>query len=83
VNAQSKPVVLAPLSSTMEDGYIERWLVSDGSPVRTGEAIAEVETDKATVQLEATASGFLHIIVDEGASVPVGTVLARIENEPV
>jgi pyruvate dehydrogenase E2 component (dihydrolipoamide acetyltransferase) len=82
VDAISKPVIMAPLSATMQDGYLERWLIGDGSPVTAGEAIAEIETDKAVVQLEATATGVLRILVAEGATVAVGAVLAQIEQAP-
>jgi len=66
------------LSDSMEEGTIVRWLKQDGEPVTQGEALAEVETDKATVTFEADADGTLHILVAEGETVPPGAVIAQI-----
>ncbi len=73
------PVVLPQLSATMEEGAVEDWLVSDGTPVVVGQPIVEVMTDKVTVQLEAPASGVLRVRVPAGETVGVGAVLAEIE----
>lgn len=74
---------LEQLSISMEEGIVTRWLVSDGAHVRKGQAIVEVETDKSTVELEAPASGTLHIRVAVGAIVPVDGLLAEVgESEP-
>lgn len=63
----------------MKEGTIVRWLVSEGSTVATGDAIAEIETDKAVVEFESYAEGILHVIVQpEGSTVPVGTVIGII-----
>lgn len=63
----------------MKEGTIVRWLVSEGSTVETGDAIAEIETDKAVVEFESYAKGILHVIVQpEGSTVPVGTVIGII-----
>ena len=68
------------LSDTMEEGTILRWLKKEGDTITAGEVIAEVETDKADMELEATASGTLAAIeVKEGESAAVGAVLARVE----
>jgi pyruvate dehydrogenase E2 component (dihydrolipoamide acetyltransferase) len=66
------------LSDSMEEGTIVRWLKQDGEAVSPGEPIAEVETDKATVTFDAEAGGVLRILVSEGATVPIGALLARI-----
>jgi len=71
-------VVMPRLSDSMEEGTIVRWLKQDGHPVTTGEPLAEVETDKATVTFEADADGTLQILVAEGETVPLGAVIARI-----
>src|ERR1700733_9771299 len=73
------PEVLMPrLSDSMEEGTIVRWLKQDGDRVTQGEALAEVETDKATVTFDADADGTLQILVTEGKTVPLGTPIARI-----
>jgi len=63
----------------MQEGTLVRWLKSEDDSVTLGELIAEVETDKAVVEIEATAAGtVLKLLVDEGASVPVGEAIAVI-----
>ena len=63
----------------MQEGTVVRWLKSEDSEVKLGEAIAEIETDKAVVELESTASGTLRrILVSEGTTVPVGQPIAII-----
>ena len=66
------------LSDSMEEGTIVRWLKSDGDAVSKGEPIAEVETDKATVTLDADADGTLRILAGEGQTVPLGGLIATI-----
>ena len=66
------------LSDSMEEGTIVRWLKSDGDVVSKGEPIAEIETDKATVTCDADADGTLRIVAGEGATVPLGGVIATI-----
>ena len=66
------------LSDSMEEGTIVRWLKQDGEQVSAGEALAEVETDKATVTFDADAEGTLRILVAEGETVPIGRLIARI-----
>ncbi len=72
-------VVLPNLGFGMEEGRLIAWLKAPGDPIRKGEAIAEVEGDKAAVELEAVVDGVLvDILVQADATVPVGTVLAHI-----
>ena len=66
------------LSDSMEEGTIVRWLKQDGERVSPGEALAEVETDKATVTFDADAEGTLRILVGEGETVPIGRPIASI-----
>jgi pyruvate dehydrogenase E2 component (dihydrolipoamide acetyltransferase) len=74
-------IVMPRLSDTMEEGTILRWLKREGESVTAGEVIAEVETDKADMELEASASGTLAAIkVAEGESVAVGVVLALLDD---
>lgn len=62
------------------DGRIERWLKSAGDTVKRGESIAEIETDKALLELEAVADGVLaEILHEDGAEVSVGEAIAYIE----
>ena len=63
----------------MQEGTLVRWLKAEGALVRDGEAIAEIETDKAVVEFESYAAGVLSkILVTEGTTVPVGQVIAVI-----
>lgn len=72
-------VVLPNVGFGMEEGRLTAWLKQPGEAVRKGEAIAEVEGDKATVELEALVDGVLdQIMVPADVVVPVGTVLAHI-----
>ena len=69
-------VTMPKLSDTMEDGKILRWLKKPGDRVTAGDVLAEVETDKADMELEAEAEGVLsEIVVDEGGSAAVGEVM--------
>ena len=63
-----------------ESGKIVSWLKSIGDSVARGEPIAEVETDKATVEMESMQNGVLvEIVAVEGAEVPIGEVIAYLE----
>ncbi len=75
------PDVLMPrLSDTMTEGVIGQWLKHEGDTVARGELIAEIETDKATMELEAYDSGVLtRIIAEEGSTVPIGQPIAVID----
>ena len=70
------------MSDTMEEGVIASWLKKVGDKVESGDIIAEVETDKATMELESYEDGtLLYIGVDEGGSVPIDGVIAVIGEE--
>jgi pyruvate dehydrogenase E2 component (dihydrolipoamide acetyltransferase) len=67
------------LSDTMEEGRILRWLRKEGDPIETGQALAEVETDKATVEMEAYSNGTIRkLIAVEGQFAKVGELIAII-----
>jgi len=67
------------LSDTMEEGRILRWLKKEGDPIETGQALAEVETDKATVEMEAYSNGTIRkLIAVEGQFAKVGELIAII-----
>jgi pyruvate dehydrogenase E2 component (dihydrolipoamide acetyltransferase) len=71
------------LSPTMEEGTLARWLVKEGDTVKSGDLLAEIETDKATMEFEAIDDGVVtQLLVTEGAEgVKVGTVIALIQGE--
>jgi len=72
-------VVMPQMGADMTEGTIVRWLKNESEPVERGEIIAEIETDKANVEIEAFESGvFRKVLVGEGATVSVGTVIAVI-----
>jgi pyruvate dehydrogenase E2 component (dihydrolipoamide acetyltransferase) len=72
-------VTMPRLSDTMEEGSVQRWLKQPGDQVQVGDMIAEIETDKAVMELEAYESGVLQqILVPEGEVVPIGTPIAMI-----
>jgi len=72
-------VHMEALSPTMEEGQLVNWLKSEGDDVSNGEVLAEIETDKATMELVARGEGVLRkIFLDEGGTAPVGEVIAVI-----
>ena len=76
-------VLMPALSPTMEKGNLAKWVKSEGDKVKAGDVIAEIETDKATMEVEAVDEGTLgKILVPEGtADVAVNTPIAVILNE--
>jgi pyruvate dehydrogenase E2 component (dihydrolipoamide acetyltransferase) len=66
------------LSDSMEEGTILRWMKGNGDQVTRGEEIAEIETDKATMAYESDFEGALEIVAQEGSTVQVGELIARI-----
>ena len=72
-------VIMPKLSPTMEEGQISRWLKKEGDKVSLGEPLAEIDTDKATMEMQALANGVLRkIIIGEGRSAPLGQLIAVI-----
>src|SRR5262245_22179398 len=72
-------VLMPKLSDAMETGKVIKWLRKEGDAIRGGDIIAEIETDKANVEIEAFGSGVLRkIVVGKGGSVPVGELIAVI-----
>jgi pyruvate dehydrogenase E2 component (dihydrolipoamide acetyltransferase) len=70
------------LSDTMEEGTVATWLKKVGDTVKEGDILAEIETDKATMEFESFYEGtLLHIGIDEGETAPVDTLLAIIGNK--
>ncbi len=75
-------IKMANLGYDMETGKIVAWLKRVGDRVERGEAIAEIETEKATVEMEAMAAGVLtEIVHGDGCDVAVGTVIGALETD--
>lgn len=71
---------MANLGYDMETGRLETWLKQVGDRVERGEPIVEVETDKATIEMEATQSGTLvEIVAEAGQDVPIGEVIGYLD----
>src|ERR1700761_1208497 len=76
-------ILMPALSPTMEKGNLAKWLKKEGDAVKTGDVIAEIETDKATMEYEAVDDGVMaKIVVPEGATdVPVNQLIAVMAQE--
>src|SRR6059058_4418079 len=76
-------ILMPALSPTMEKGNLSKWLKREGDTIKSGDVIAEIETDKATMEVEAVDEGVLaRIVVAEGtADVPVNQVIGVIAGE--
>lgn len=76
-------VIMPALGMAQDSGVLVAWLKSPGEPVKVGDGLMEIETDKATMEVEAQADGFLtDIRVQAGDSAPVGGVVATISETP-
>ena len=71
-------IAMPQLSESMQEGTILRWLKQDGDDVASEDELVEIETDKAVMTVNAEAEGVLRIVVAEGTTVDVGTVIATI-----
>jgi pyruvate dehydrogenase E2 component (dihydrolipoamide acetyltransferase) len=71
-------LLMPKLSDTMEEGTVLQWLVADGEAVTKGQPLVEIETDKATMTVEAPEEGTLHVIAAEGDARAVGEAIAEI-----
>ena len=76
-------ILMPALSPTMEEGKLARWLIKEGDSIAAGDVIAEIETDKATMEIEAIEDGSLaKILVSEGEEgVKVNTPIAIVVEE--
>ncbi|WP_375396177.1 pyruvate dehydrogenase complex E1 component subunit beta [uncultured Sphingomonas sp.] len=76
-------IKMPALSPTMEEGTLARWLVKEGDAVKSGDILAEIETDKATMEFEAVDEGTIgRILIAEGSdNVKVGTVIATLDGD--
>src|SRR5690349_23099218 len=71
-------VTMPRLSDSMEEGTILKWLKGAGDEVSKGDELVEIETDKATMTYEADSDGTLEIVAEEGSTLSIGEVIARI-----
>src|SRR4028118_502028 len=72
-------ITMPQQSDTMTEGTVVKWVKKEGDKVKAGEIVAEIETDKAVMEMESFDAGTLaSILVQDGQKVPVGTVLAVI-----
>ncbi len=76
-------VIMPKMGDAMTEGKVVAWKKREGERVQRGEVLAEIETDKVNVEIEAEAEGTLHLVVPEGQVVPVGAVIAYINGPPV
>jgi len=75
-------IEMPKLTDTMEDGVLSAWLVDEGDEVSAGDVIAQVETDKATMDVEVFDDGVvLRRLIDEGDAVPIGQLIAVLGEE--
>ena len=79
----SVDILMPALSPTMEEGTLAKWLVKEGDTVKAGDVIAEIETDKATMEVEAVDEGVVEAILVPGGTenVKVNTLIARLKGE--
>ena len=76
-------ILMPALSPTMEEGTLAKWLVKEGDTVKAGDVIAEIETDKATMEVEAVDEGVIESIIVPGGTenVKVNTLIAKLKGE--
>src|ERR1700761_2710676 len=79
----STPILMPALSPTMEEGKLAKWHVKEGDAVKAGDILAEIETDKATMEFEAIDAGKIaHLLVPEGTEgVKVNQPIAELQQE--
>ncbi len=75
-------VIMPKMGDAMEEGTLLKWLKAAGDEVAEGDPIAEIETDKVTLEIEAQEDGFLtNVLIEEGTTAAIGTVIATIGTE--
>ncbi|MDA0378368.1 MAG: dihydrolipoamide acyltransferase, partial [Bacteroidetes bacterium] len=75
-------VEMPKMSDTMEEGVLAAWLKEEGQPIAAGDVVAQVETDKATMDLEVYDDGvLLKRVIGEGDAVPIGGLIAILGKE--
>ncbi len=82
----AETITMPKLGFDMQEGTLVRWVRNEGEDINKGDVLAEIETDKATVEVESSASGVVRrLLVDQGAVVPVGAAIAIVggKDEPI
>ena len=76
-------ITMPALSPTMETGTLAKWLVKVGDPVKSGDILCEIETDKATMEVESIDEGTVAelLVADGTEDIKVGAVIARLSGE--
>jgi 2-oxoglutarate dehydrogenase complex dihydrolipoamide succinyltransferase (E2) component len=75
-------IIMPQLGESIAEGTIVKWLVTPGGRVEKDQSLLEVETDKVALEVPSPAGGFLsEVLVPEGQTVPVGTIIARLESQ--
>lgn len=75
----AETITMPKLGFDMQEGTLVRWLKTEGENINKGDVLAEIETDKATVEVESSASGIIRkLMVDQGAVVPIGAPIAVV-----
>jgi pyruvate dehydrogenase E2 component (dihydrolipoamide acetyltransferase) len=75
----AETITMPKLGFDMQEGTLVRWVKNEGENINKGDVLAEIETDKATVEVESSASGVVRrLLVDQGAVVPIGSAIAVI-----
>ena len=74
-------VSISKMGMAMEEGTIVEWLVSDGESVEVGRPIYILNSDKIDTEIECQAAGTIHLLAEEGQTLPVGTPIAEV-HEP-
>ena len=75
----AETITMPKLGFDMQEGTLVRWVKNEGEDISKGDVLAEIETDKATVEVESSASGIVRrLLVDQGAVVPIGAAIAVI-----
>jgi 2-oxoglutarate dehydrogenase E2 component (dihydrolipoamide succinyltransferase)/2-oxoisovalerate dehydrogenase E2 component (dihydrolipoyl transacylase) len=80
----STDIIMPQLGESVAEGTVVKWLVPKGEHVKNDQSLLEVETDKVCLEIPSPATGILtDILVQEGETVPVGTLLARLNSQPM
>jgi pyruvate dehydrogenase E2 component (dihydrolipoamide acetyltransferase) len=75
----AETITMPKLGFDMQEGTLVRWVRNEGEDIKKGDVLAEIETDKATVEVESSASGVVRkLLVDQGAVVPIGAAIAIV-----
>src|SRR5512135_2320991 len=75
----AETITMPKLGFDMQEGTLIRWVRNEGEAINKGDVLAEIETDKATVEVESSASGVVRkLLVDQGAVVPIGAAIAIV-----